>query len=279
MNEFSLKKIALVGLIFWGIQIQVWGITPGEVFEDGRRAFLLGNWLEAREKFSRFNYTWPTHPLAPKALYFGTLAEIRAEKLLEIDKERNRIASYTEIIKLLSERERELDLTEIKASVDLLKSKIEKTASAPSSLELPPETLKHYLNRGWVPDEFKNPFLTIKWIKTWLEKHPKCPPELFGRLQLQKAKALWEFSLSPLPSSAFSGTLEMWGCWPLKRALDRSLKEAFTTGSLDVKREAALLGICSDYLESKQRKLKPDSHWMQYLRERGIDFSEGWCPR
>lgn len=271
---------AAVFLWFNGFS-SVSGITPGEVFEQGRRAFHLGHWLEAKECFLKFSESWPTHQLAPHALYYRSMAEARLEPSIPEEQAKQTIASLSAIIKALGERLPEADLLELKAQLEHHQKKSGLTVGTPTaSLDLPPDQLTHALNRGWIPFEKQDPISTLAWIKSWLERHDKNSlPPLVSRLQLLRAKALWQLRLSPLPTEAFLTTLRSWGDWPVQNALDRSLKAAFENGDLDTKREAALLGVSSDFLRFQNTSKHKDTLWVRYLRERGINFSEAWCPR
>jgi hypothetical protein len=277
INYFLLGGV----FFFLGFHIACWSITPGEVFEDGRRAFILGNWLEAREQFQRFNDTWPHHHLAPLSLYFRTLSEVRIDKGYDPEQTREKIASLSWTIKALSDQLPSADLNQLKTEIDFLKSRIgQDTASVTLTLGVSPEHLRHALDRGWMPFSESQPLKAIDWIRQWLKINAHhAPLELQGRLELLKAKALWQFRLSPLPTQALMSTLESWGEWPVQEAVDRSLKQAFKKGNTQTKRETALLGVSSDYVKSGKRSNFLQSHWMRYLQEKGINFTEAWCPR
>lgn len=277
-------------ILVLSFSLECQAITPGEVYENGRRAFLLGNWLEAREQFSRFNEAWPTHPLAPQSLYYRTMADVRYERAVNDLETRNKIGSLTAVMKALTDRLPEADVREIQVEIEYLQNRIPgiPTATPTTSLDMTPVQLSHALNRGWIPFPHQNPMATLDWLRTWMERHAKdVPPPLFGRLHLLRAKALWEIFLSPLPTSAFFSTLKSKGEWPIKSALERSLKLAFENGDPEIKREVALLGVSSEILKSKLEsnyelqlnQLPNRSKWLKYLLERGVNFSEAWSPR
>lgn len=255
------------------------GLTPGEVFEDGRRAFLSGHWLESKDFFSRFNEMWPVHSLAARSLYYGTLADLRGEKEKDQLFEQQRIGSLSAIIKALSDKLPGENLTELKTGLEFLQIRNGQPPASPTQfLQLKPEELAHAINRGVFPPQKQSPFATLEAIRRWSEKHPTVQGPFKGRLELLKAKALWKIRLSPLPTAVFMNTLKSWGEWPVHKAIRRSLTDAFTLGEIDVKREAALLGVCSGNLESQQKKNQMESVWYTYLREKGINLSEAWCP-
>jgi|GEM_PF-780091 len=279
MNAKKIRMIIIIIIVGSFFPLISRAITPNEVFEDGRREFNLGHWKEAQANFARLIETWPQNSLAVKALYFRTLSELRDEMLPDEQEVKNRIASLTFIEKRLSESLSTDELLEIRMDLEKLRAKYYgENATKTAIIDLPPEKLLHSIRRGWITSPKLDPYGTLKWIREWHEKHPKgYVGQLGATLSLMQAKALWMFRISPLPTNAFSSILRTWGYWPLDKAIGRSLKAAFRDGDPDTKRDAALLGLCSDHLKNVQFS-REGSEWMRYLRERGIHFSEAWCP-
>ncbi|MFZ2960873.1 MAG: hypothetical protein WA705_28680 [Candidatus Ozemobacteraceae bacterium] len=259
-----------------------WAITPTEVFEDGRRAFALGHYRDARERFREFGKTWPAHPLNDRALWYLTLSEIRMETEENHDANIARLASFTVRAKHFQEKLPEADLNELSASIELLRFSEGggPLASSGAILKLSPEVLAHLLARGWLPVPENAPLETLSWASAWEAQHAASEPfTLRARLELMRAKALWKIALSPLPREASIPLLKRLGVWPVTGALLRSLRKAFLDGDLDIKREAALLGLSVETLGSLEKPVKSGSAWLRYLRERGTCDQESWCPR
>jgi len=256
-------------------------LTPGEVFEDGRRAFLLGHFRAAFAHFAEFQKRWPGHPLGDQGLLYLSQAEIRMEKELDEEYRAARLASFTSRLKYLKTKFEPPALIEIGAAVELLQAQMSgKLASPGYVLALPPATLEHFLSRGWLPFPQRDPMGALTWLREWMARHPLDQhAALLGRLELYRAKALWQILVSPLPRRANMPILESWGDWPVPDTLLRSLKRAFQFGAAETKREAALLGVCTEELVLRGRQVSgEDSPWIRYLKERGIHEAEAWCP-
>jgi len=258
----------------------VLAITPGEVFEDGKRAFNLGKWQEARDSFRAFEIAWPTHALVDRALMYLTLAEIRGERDFIQQERRDQLASYSNRLVRLKDKLPDEDLTEIEAAIELLQASFGegKLASPAAVLRLEPKLLKHFLDRGWFPAPADRPIETLRWIALYRDQFPNLKDlPLLAALELKQARALWQVYLSPLPRQGFVAILKGWKLWPVSDALRRSLQKAFSIGDLTVKREAALIGVSLESLERIDRRAD-DSYWYRYLSDRGIHSTEAWCP-
>lgn len=257
-----------------------WGITPGELFEDGKRAFNLGRWSEAREAFRSFEIGWPSHPLIERALLYQTLAEIRGENDSQLQERRDRLASYSGRLSRLRDSLPEEDLSELEAAIELLQASfgMGRLASPAAVLRLEPKLLKHLLDRGWFPAPADQPIETLRWIAGYRATGPTIRElPLQAALELMQARALWQLYLSPLPRREFMPILKAWKFWPVSDALRRSLQKAFAVGDLTVKRHVALIGVSLDSLERIDRQAD-DSYWYRYLKDRGIHSMEAWCP-
>ncbi len=271
-----LSLILLLALPPWAFSF-----TPNEVFEDGRRAFLLGHWTEADAQFQKFLNTWPAHALANRALYFETLSKLRKEREIKLEEEFQKIASLSNTLRFLKDNLPNEDFSEMEIALRSMKRELEHSpASAPELVTLSPDLLLHALRRGWAPDPEGDPFGTLSWIRGWKSAHSRdvVPPALSGTLELMRAKALWRFLLSPLPARHFADILKTWGELPFHDSLLLSLKKALQTGDSETKRQAALLAVSVEYAE-RWRFPREDSEWMRYLKERGIHESEAWAPK
>ncbi len=272
---FAAWMVALLALASGSLQ----AITPEEVFQDGRRAFDLGHWQEAKEHFAHFLHAWPTHTLTPRALLMETLADIRSGKAVTEKAEADRLAEWSARYRTLREKFDEPELSEL-ALVVQGREDAALAGSSSALLELPPDRLAHLLDRGLVKPPAADPEETLRWIHGWRQKFDRrCPAELRGRLALWRSKALWEVWLSPLASRALTATLRQWGEWPVEKALQRSLRQAFQEGDPAVKREAALLGVSVEAFAGVRLPVNPASDWLVYLKSRGIHEQEAWCPR
>lgn len=262
------------------LSLPVWGITPGEVFEDGKRAFNLGRWQEARDSFRAFEIAWPTHALVDRALMYQTLAEIRGEKEFQLQDRRDQLASYSNRLQILRDKLPDEDLVELEAAIELMQATIGegRLASPGAVLRLEPKLLMHLLDRGWFPAPADQPIETLRWIASYRD-HFKTLKDLplLAALEMMQARALWQLYLSPLPRQGFVTILKAWKLWPVSDALRRSLQKAFSIGDLTVKRQAALIGVSLESLERIDRRAD-ESYWYRYLNDRGIHSMEAWCP-
>lgn len=278
-------RLVCTGFVAWSVALlalaagAAQAVTPEEVFQDGRRAFDLGYWQEAKEHFSHFNHAWPTHTLAPRALLMETLSDIRTGHALAEKAEAERLAEWTARYRILREKFDEPELSEL-ALVLQERADAPLAASLSALLDFPPDRLAHLLDRGLVKPPAIDPMETLRWIHGWRQKFDRrCPAELRGRLALWRSKALWEVWLSPLPSRSLAAHLKKIDGWPVERALQRSLRQAFQEGDPGVKREAALLGVSVEAFAGVKLPVDPASDWMSYLKSRGIHEQEAWCPR
>ncbi|HNW34394.1 MAG TPA: hypothetical protein PKM25_05640 [Candidatus Ozemobacteraceae bacterium] len=260
-----------------------WGITPDDVFQTGQRAYLLGHWQEAASGFRRFLETWPGHKLQAESNRYLLLSEARAGFAhVQREYEESRLASLTSGLAFLKQKLPEADLTELEVERQVLNSRLfPVNASTPAVLTLLPEQLAHFMKRDVFPAPADDPRGTLTWIHGWKARHGnKAPAPLLATLDLWRAKALWQILLSPLPASRLEPDLKSMGEYPVHGAFIRSLKQAFRNGEPDVKREAALLGVCSAMLASDNRHdLCSIKEWKTYLDDRGNHLEGAWCPR
>ncbi|RCK80998.1 MAG: hypothetical protein OZSIB_2375 [Candidatus Ozemobacter sibiricus] len=257
------------------------GITPEEVFQDGRRAFALGHWREAREHFDRFTHSWPDHGLAVEAQLLAALSAFRSRPQDRDQEEADHLSRLTARYQALKDKVSASELTELAVAVEEPALR-QKAASASQLLQLAPPALNHLLQRGLIPEPSTDPIGTLQWIQSWKKTHEAASPAtLRGMLDLWQARALWAIRLSPLAAEAHAERLRQLGCWPLDSALARFVRSAFQQGNPDVKRQAALLGISALGGDARRhRKGRPGpSEYLAYLRERGTFFEEAWCPR
>ncbi len=256
-------------------------ITPEEVYQDGRRAFTLGHWREAREHFDRFTQTWPDHSLVTDAQLLGSLADLRSRQEIRDQQDADHLASLTARYRALRDKVSVSEIAELAVAVEEPALR-QKAASASQLVHLSPGELQHLLNRGLLPAPAADPVGTLSWIHAWRAIHDgRCPAALRGQLDLWRARSLWAVRLSPLAAQANAERLFRLGCWPLEPALDRFVRSAFRQGNPDVKREAALLGISAQELSTRRpgRGRSGRSDYLTYLQERGIHSEEAWCPR
>jgi hypothetical protein len=268
--------LTLAGVL---LSLALTAYTPEEVFQDGRRQFLLGNWYDAVQHLERFLDKWPDHDLAPEALYFQTLAEARDRTEAEKRSRENRLASLTQILEKLTKDFPDRDFTEINSLIIQTQSELGTgTASLTFPLTATPDFMRQALIRRWFPGHL-SPISTLEWIHSWKTGKKTLPNDVKSQLELVRAKALWRFVLSPLPTQTFFRKLRLWGEWPVGDALHRSLKVAFTTGDHRTKREAALIGVSfAHILEKKGHKSLESSEYHTYLSSHGIYSAEAWCP-
>jgi hypothetical protein len=261
----------------------LFAVTADDIFSDGIRAFDQARWQQAEEIFTRFLATWPDHELKTKALYYKATASTR-----NLDNSINSLlADKAEIWKEdLSNLEKDLpaeDLRELHTAIEIANQC--NTAPSWSALsEASPIDLKHYLQRSWHPDPTLDPMATLAWSNKWLKNHTShLDPDLESRMELLRARALWQVLLSPLSLHANSDILKVWECWPVQNRLEKSLKRGFATGNAEIKRKIALLGYHFDYFRDRRSTdtsaINPKSQWYSYLSQRGINLQEAWCPR
>jgi len=283
MRKNSVVCMAVFALSLIAANSQVWAVTPDDIFQRGHRAFLLGHWQEAANGFTRFLETWPGHKLQAESKMYLLLSESRAGFAhVRREYEESRLASLTGGLAYLRQKLPEADLTELEVEHQILRSRLDPTnASAPAVLALLPEQLAHFMKRDVLPAPVDDPKGTLQWIRGWKARHEKkSPGSLLATLDLWKAKALWQILLSPLPASRLEAELKEMGEFPVRAAFMRSLQHAFTKGEPDVKREAALLGVCSTVLISGDRhNLCFIKTWKTYLDDRGNHLERAWCPR
>jgi hypothetical protein len=251
--------------------------TPDELFQDGRRQFLLGRWYESVQHLERFLEKWPSHSLAPEALYLKTLAAVRDRAAEEQRSREVLLASLTMVLSKLATDFPDRDFTEIQSLITQTQTELEPNSASPTfPLTMSPDFLRQALARRWFPGRL-SPVATLEWIYEWKQGQKRIPNDVKSQLELVRAKALWRFFLSPLPTQEFFPKLKSWGDWPVRNALRSSLKDAFTTGDHRTKREAALLGVSLAQFETDRGSLR-QSEYHHYLISHGIYSAEAWCP-
>ncbi|MBF0544882.1 MAG: hypothetical protein HQM08_10635 [Candidatus Riflebacteria bacterium] len=273
-----MKRIILL-LFFSFMALQCSALNPREVFDAGKRAFELGNWREAEQFFSRFLKTWPENPLVNDADYFLNLSAIRLNPDQTEDKLK-KIASLSEKIKLFKAKLPETaDLSEMQADVDFLK--METGTASPTKinfLQLSPETLLHFFDRGWLPPEGKDPISLLSWLQNWSKSRDFSNfSNLRSKIALLSSKALFMIFISPLANDSLEEKLKKLDFWPIQKAIRDNLKIAYDLGDLEVKRNTALLGVSFEYLKN-ERKGSKFQFWQNYLYERGLSSQDAWCP-
>lgn len=275
--------IAVAVVAMMALPPRVCAIAPEDVFQTGRRAFLLGHWNEAVDAFSRFLDRWPGHPSCPEAVLYRLLGESRAGyDRVRRDYDERRMASLTAGLTFLKQKLPDADLTELEVEQDCVRMRLDPSASLATSVaNLPPDRLAHFLKRNVLPAPADDPRGTLLWIGEWRAKHGgEASGTIRASLELLKAKALWQIVLSPLPAAGMEERLKRDGDFPPALAMVRSLREAFHNGDQDAKREAALLGVCSSSLPAVARHAAGDLRaWKTYLDDRGNFRDEAWCPR
>lgn len=275
-----MKQIGFFLLFVLFCSVSTFGITPGEIYEDGRRAFNLGHWEECHAKLSDLFEIWPENPMKDRALFMMTVSDIRRQHTSESERKKCLLASWTAALEKLRSAMPEDDLVELQTTIECHEP-ISATASSVTALgDIAPERLLHLIKRGVIFTPRAEPLKTLEWIYAWRRNHTNGAVGLLdGLLHLRVCKALWQFYLSPIAASENTAILEKLEFWPVNEALRKTLDSAFSAGDLDVKREAALLGVSFEYLDGKNHLIseKP-SKWIRYLHERGIDKSEAWCP-
>ncbi|HOY67909.1 MAG TPA: hypothetical protein PLP29_13560 [Candidatus Ozemobacteraceae bacterium] len=272
---------ALVSLLLAGAP--GFGVTPEEVFQTGKRAFLLGHWKEAADGFARFNETWPGHALHPESTFFLLLSESRAGFAhIRRSWEEQRLASLTTGLAYVRQKLPDADLKELDVERLVLSCRLTpEAASLPAVLDLAPDDLGHLMKRGMLPDAAEEPMLTLRWIRDWKARHGgKASGTLLAALDLWKARAFWRLLLSPMPAKAFDAEIRSMERVSLPAAHLKALKAAFRAGDPEVKREAALLGIAVGQLAAFARyDLCVVNEWQTYLRDRGNHLEGAWSPR
>lgn len=259
------------------------GITPEDVFQTGKRAFLLGHWKEAADGFARFNETWPGHALHPESTLYLLLSESRAGFAhLRRSWEEQRLASLTAGLAYVRQKLPEADLKELEIERQVLSCRLApEAASLPAVLDLSPDDLMHLMNREMLPDAADYPMETLRWIRDWNARHgKKASGTLRAALELWKARAFWRLLLSPMPANEFDAEIRAMEHSSLPAAHLKALKAAFRDGDPGVKREAALLGIAVGQLTAFARyDLCFIDEWRTYLRDRGNHLEGAWSPR
>jgi len=275
--------IAVAAVAMAVIPAPALAITPDDVFQTGRRAFLLGHWSEAADAFSRFLDRWPGHPSCAEAVLYRLLGESRTGfERVRREYDERRVASLTAGLAFIRQKLPDADLTELEVELDCVRMRLEPSAGLATSVaNLSPERLAHLLKRNVLPAPADDPRGTLRWIGEWKARHGGTASETVrASLELVKAKALWQIVLSPLPAAAMEERLKKDGDFPPALALVRSLRYAFRNGDPDAKREAALLGACAACLPAVARHARADLQaWETYLDDRGNFRDEAWCPR
>jgi len=272
---------AVVGMA--GLPARALAIEPEDVFQTGRRAFLLGHWNEAVDAFSRFLDRWPGHPSCPEAVLFRLLGESRSGfDRVRHDYDERRVASLTAGLAFVRQKLPDADLTELEVELDCARMRLDPSARLASSVaNLSSDRLAHLLKRNVLPAPADDPRGTLDWIGEWKKKHGgTASGTTRATLELWKAKALWQIVLSPFPAAAMEERLKRDGDFPPALALVRSIREAFKNGDPDTKREAALLGVCAARLPAVARHARTElDAWETSLDDRGTFRDEAWCPR
>ncbi|HNV70289.1 MAG TPA: hypothetical protein PKO06_11370, partial [Candidatus Ozemobacteraceae bacterium] len=242
--------------------------------------FLKGHYHEAHAHFLRFLQEWPAHALGAKALYFQALSACRFEPLETVQRLRDQAASLTVTLDALKDKIPEPDLVEMRVTLAGWKMQLgEHTASDPSFLALPPQTLDHWLRRGWFPPKPMNPVELLDWSNRWRTGAKTISdPLLRARLALLDAKQLWKIWCAPLPKRALTNKLKAWGYFPLEQGLSQMLQQALHHGDPETKRQAALIGLSFDQQRHGPRFSLESSPWFAYLKQRGIHEAEAWLP-
>lgn len=283
MRKTLLAGITVIAMAGGTVPARVWAIAPEDVFHAGRRAFLLGHWNEAADGFARFLDRWPGHELCAESTMYRLISESRTGfERVKRGYEESRLASLTAGLAFVRQKLPDADLVELEVELQCLQKSLgASSASSRAILELPPDQLAHVLKRNVLPAPADDPRGTLIWIDGWKTRHWKAAPDtLRAAIELWKARALWQIVLSPLPASRMETELKKRGDFPPVRALFRAIRGAFRTGEPDVKRDAALLGVCCSSLVPTSRQDTDDINaWKTYLGDRGNHPEEAWCPR
>lgn len=273
----------MILILFMALGNDASAITALEVFNDGTRAFNNGRWQECEEIFIRFGSVWPDHDRRFEALYYQTLAATRTINS-KLEKQRQEMAgAWSNALNTLKTDLSSKDFTEIEAAIEFATNGKPQTWKVLDGFS--PQQLKHFLSRSWHPDPQQTPIETIQWAYNWSKKHTidSLAPELVGKISLLKSLAFWQIVISPLSNAANSNILNVCEGWPVHTALEKELRVGFTNGNTDIKRDIALIGYHYEYFKNKGI-LRPDgplptNRWLIYLKERGLNLKEAWCPR
>lgn len=275
-----LSKIFKYSILFILLaNVNLHALAPLDMLEDGKRAFDLANWKEAKEILERFMETWPEHEKYNEALYFHTIATVKS-----LDSQTNIYKSKIcmELEKAVASLSLELpdkDLSEAKVAIKFANKSIDKDYWEDLA-KLTPSELKHYLAREWYPNPTEYPFETLKWTKQRLANTHDIDSKTISNISLIKLSALWEIIKSPIILNNSKKELESTGNFPIDKAFNKTLQEAFKNGNPDQKRKAAILGYHFDYFKTNtltsNKKVK--SRWLHYLKSRGLDSKGTWCP-
>lgn len=274
------KKIVKYSLIYILIaNANLFALAPLDMLENGKRAYDLANWEEAREILNNFMETWPEHEKYSEALYFYTLASAKTidkrteDYRSELGKElKDAVASLTLDLP-------DMDISEAKAAY-MISQKPTKPELWSELVKLTPQELKHYLARRWHPKPSETPFETLEWVKTKLCNDVDLDSETISSIALIKLSALWKIIHSPLVIESSQERLEKCGCLPLDKVFKDTVQKAFKNGNPEQKRSAAMFGYHFDYFNtnSLNSNKKVRSSWLRYLKSRGISTQEAWSP-
>lgn len=274
-----LNKLVKYSVLFIFLALNnAYALSPIDLLEEGKRAFKLARWEEAREVLQNFMDTWPEHEKYSEALYFHTLA---SAKNIDERTEAYRAALGKELKEAISHISVDLPKEDIsEAKTALMLAQKDKPELWKELEKLKPVELKHYLSRGWYPNPSKTPFETIKWSKSWLSSNANIEPELKSSIATINLSAMWKIMLSPLVMSSSEEELKALEVFPIDRAFSQNLQIAFKNGNLEQKRKAATFGYHFDYFRTNNlvSKKKINSSWFRYLNSRGLSIKEAWSP-
>ena len=274
------KKLFFVSLMFLlAPSLCLFALSPIDILEQGKRAFELAKWEESEEILERFMETWPEHEKYDDALYFYTLASAKTIDLQTQAYKALLGKKLKDNIEKISKDMPEMDITEAKVALAIAESH-NKPQIWEDLLKLNPEELKHYIARGWHPNPALDPFAALKWANTWLLNRPNIEPELKSEISLIKLSGMWRIIQSPLAYSNRLGELESIGCFPINKAFEKCLKEAFANGNPEQKRKASIFGYHFDYFSKNtiNTNKKVKSSWLNYLKSRGLSEKDTWSP-
>lgn len=264
----------------------LYGITASEVFNDGKRAYSMGNYTESKEIFARFSKTWPTHKLAQKADFYKTICIAKTMDSLLKKHSEDLVKQLKENLAKLEKDYSPTELSEVKLAI-LHANKQGNKFSWEELKSTASDDLMKILQNGWHTSPSLAPIKTLEFIKFWeinSSANSAPTPELKAKICHIKSLALWQLLLSPLSLDANARILKEWGYLPVHNTLDKSLSYGFSHGDIEQKKKIALLGFHFDCFRHKgiiqSRNLSDlKSRWLTYLTERGINFQEAWCPR
>jgi len=258
-------------------------ITAPELFNDGKRAFNNGRWQECEEVMTRLIKSFPEHILTGEGMYFKTIASIRNHENTRETVFANMASEWKKDLEQLKKDFPRRDFSELEIAIKIAGNKKPETWNHLEKLS--PSEVKQYINRNWHPEPQNTPKEALVWATRWLKKHtPKSiEPELLGKISLIKAKSMWNFLLSPLSMYANSDILKVCELWPVHTHIEQTLITGFESGNSETKREIALLGFHYDYFKLRgvvrSDLPAPQSRWLIYLTERGLNHQEAWIPR